>query len=172
MFSHIVVPLDGSRESNTAVPHACFMARVSGATVTLLRVVSSGREVPKGQEFLDSVAREYAASDVTINVVARDGHPATTILDEVRQRGADLVVMRTHGRVGLSRAVLGSVAERIVEQSPTPVLLVPPHESTNRPSAIDAILVPVDGSPGGALALGIARELAQRTGATLQLLQV
>src|SRR5689334_6211282 len=108
MFSHIVVPLDGSREANIAVPHACLMARVSGATVTLLRVVSSGREVPKGQEFLHSVAREYGASNVTVDVMARDGHPATIILDEVRQRGADLVVMRTHGRSGLSRAVLGS----------------------------------------------------------------
>src|SRR4051794_24534029 len=78
MFSDIVVPLDGSREANIAVPHACLMARVSGATVTLLRVVSSGREVPEGQAFLDSVAREYAASDVTIDVVARNGHQRTS----------------------------------------------------------------------------------------------
>ena len=172
MFSQIVVPLDGSREANIAVPHAHLMARASNATVTLLRVVSHGRDVADGQAFLDGVAREYAAPDVKINLAVREGDAARAILEEVQQRGADLVVMRTHGRSGLTRAVLGSVAEKIVKQSSTPVLLLPPGDRTEPRGSIDSILVPVDGTPGGALALSIATNLARERSASLQLLQV
>lgn len=173
MFTHLVVPLDGSREGKLAVPHAYLIARISGAKVTLLRVVSHQRDVADGQAFLDEVAREYAAADLAIDPVVRQGgDPSHVILEEVRQRAADLVVMRTHGRSGLTRAVLGSVAEKIVKQSPTPVLLLPPGDRTEAPGSIDSMLVPVDGSPGGSLALGIARELARQMQATLRLLQV
>ena len=172
LFSQIVVPLDGSREANIAVPHAHLMARASDATVTLLRVVPHGRDVADGQAFLDGVAREYAAPDVKINLAVREGDAARAILEEVQQRGADLVVMRTHGRSGLARAVLGSVAEKIVKQSSTPVLLLPPGDRTEPRGSIDSILVPVDGTPGGALALGIATNLARERSASLQLLQV
>jgi nucleotide-binding universal stress UspA family protein len=172
MFTHLVAPLDGSREGTIAVPHAYLMARLSGAKVTLLRVVSNERDVADGQTFLDQVAREYTAPDLAIDQVVRQGDPPDVILEEVRQRQADLVVMRTHGRSGLGRAVLGSVAEKIVKQSPTPVLLLPPGDRTQNPGPISSILVPVDGSPGGSLALGIARELAGQMQASLQLLQV
>jgi nucleotide-binding universal stress UspA family protein len=172
MFTHLVAPLDGSREGKLAVLHAYLMARISGATVTLLRVVSHQRDVAGGQAFLDEVAGEYAAPDLAIDKVVREGDPSHVILEEVRQRAADLVVMRTHARSGLTRAVLGSVAEKIVNQSPTPVLLVPPGDRTEAPGSIDSLLVPVDGSPGGSLALGIARELARQMHASLQLLQV
>lgn len=172
MFSKIVVPLDGSSEANIAVPLACLMARISGGSVTLLRVVSTGREVAEGQTFLEGVARDNASPDVSIEVAVREGGAANVILDEVRQRGTDLVVMRTRGRSGLTRAVLGSIAETIVSRSPTPVLLVPPAEHAQTPDSLTSILVPVDGSPGGALALGIASDLAKRAGARLHLLQV
>jgi nucleotide-binding universal stress UspA family protein len=172
MFFQIVVPLDGSREANIAVPHAHLMARASDATVTLLRVVSHGRDVADGQAFLEGVAREYTAAGVKTNLAVREGDAANAILDEVQQRGADLVVMRTHGRSGLTRAVLGSVAEKIVKQSTTPVLLLPPGSRTEPRGSIDSILVPVDGTPGGALALGMASNLARERSASLQLLQV
>jgi nucleotide-binding universal stress UspA family protein len=172
MFTRIVVPLDGSPEGTIAVPHACLMARVSGATVTLLRAVGHEREVADAQTFLDGLAREYGTPEVRIDGVVRQGDAGNKILDEVRQVGADLVVMRTHARAGLSRVVLGSVAQKIVSQSPSPVLLLTPSSSATAPGAITSILVPVDGSPGGSLALGTARTLAKQAGATLQLLQV
>jgi nucleotide-binding universal stress UspA family protein len=172
MFSHIVVPLDGSPEGNVAVAHASLLARLCDATVTLLRVVSSGRDVPAAQALLEGLARDYATPNVSMNVVVREGDAPTRILEEVQQRGADLVVMRTHGRSGLTRMVLGSVAERIVKHSPTPVLLLAPHGQADRPVSIDSILVALDGSPGSTLALGAARELARRSGARLHLLQV
>jgi nucleotide-binding universal stress UspA family protein len=116
---------------------------------------------------LTSIGQRYGTSDVQIKAVSRDGDAASVILEEVRTSNADLVVMRTRGRSGLSRAVLGSVAERIVKLSPTPVWLLPP--GVRAASAIRVMLVPVDGSPGGSLALGVARELARETGAGAQL---
>jgi nucleotide-binding universal stress UspA family protein len=172
MFTRIVVPLDGSPEGTVAAPLACLMARVSGATVTLLRAVGHERDVADAQTFVDGLAREYGTPEVRVDAIVREGDAANEILDEVRHRGADLVVMRTHARSGLSRVVLGSVAQKIVSQSPLPVLLVTPASSATAPGAITAILVPVDGSPGGALALGTAGGLARQAGASLKLLQV
>ena len=173
MFTRLVVPLDGTREANIAVPHALRMARVSGGAVTLLRVVSHARDTAEAQTFLDDVQRQYAAPDLTIDTAVREGgDAAAAILAEVKQRDANLVVMRTRGRSGLTRAVLGSVAEKVVRQSPTPVLLLPPADQSEASDSITSMLVPVDGSPGGSLALGIAGELARQSHASLQLLQV
>jgi nucleotide-binding universal stress UspA family protein len=78
--------------------------------------------------------------------------------------------MRTHGRAGLARAVLGSVAERILTLSPVPLLLLRP--GAQHMTQIRSVLVPVDGSPGGSLALGAAVGLAEASGASLRLLEV
>ncbi len=172
MFTRIVVALDGSPEGTIAVPYACLMARISGASVTLLRVVGHERDAAGGQAFVDGLAREYGTPEVHIDTLVREGDAGNQILDEVRQHAADLVVMRTHARSGLSRLVLGSVAAKVVRQSAGPVLLLPPGGKAEAPRAIGSILVPVDGSPGGALALGIAGTLAKQAGARLQLLQV
>src|SRR5262252_6388908 len=172
MFSHLIVPLDGSPESNLAVTQACVIARLTGARMTLLRVYASTSPTPETMQFLHEAARECADDLPTgsVDVAALGGSPADVILDEIDKRGADLVVMRTRGRAGLGRAVLGSVAEGIVKRSPTPVLLLPPQAEAA--TSVRTILVPVDGSPGSALALGLARELARVTGATLRLLQI
>jgi nucleotide-binding universal stress UspA family protein len=172
MFVHIVVPVDGSPEANVAVTQAAMLAGLTGATITLVHAVASSQAVGEGTALVAAIALRHSASDLRIDAVARDGDAASVILEEVRSRGADLVVMRTRGRAGLSRAVLGSVAERIVKHSPVPVWLLPP--GVRAASALGVILVPVDSSPGGALALGIARQLATQSagGARLRLLQV
>jgi nucleotide-binding universal stress UspA family protein len=78
--------------------------------------------------------------------------------------------MATHGRAGLARAFLGSVAEHVLSASPVPVLLVRP--SGHEMARLGTILVPVDGSPGGALALASAVALAQAAKARVVLLKV
>jgi nucleotide-binding universal stress UspA family protein len=173
MFTHLIVPLDGTAESTVAVTQACALAGLNGAAITLLRVYSGGNPTPESLEYLHQAAQGCSnPSAGTIDVAVLGGSPVDVILQQVEARKADLVVMRTRGRAGLSRAVLGSVAEGVVKSSPVPVLLLPPQaEPATRPG-LGTILVPVDGSPGGALALGAARELALATGARLVLLQV
>jgi nucleotide-binding universal stress UspA family protein len=171
MFTHILVPLDGSAESTVAVPQACLMAGLdSGAHVTLLRVYSGGSPTPETLEYLDKAALECGNASVEIDVAVLAGNPTDVILEQVEARDTDLVVMRTRGRAGLSRAVLGSVAEGVVKRSPSPVMLLPPQ--ADAATTVRTILVPVDGSPGSALALGVARLIALKTGARLSLRQI
>jgi nucleotide-binding universal stress UspA family protein len=92
------------------------------------------------------------------------------ILGEARRPRVDLVVMATHGRHGPRRAQLGSVTEAVLEQSPIPVVVVRPGHQ--QPRLTGTLLVPVDGSPGAATALPVARSLARATAARVLLLQV
>jgi nucleotide-binding universal stress UspA family protein len=170
MFTHVIVPLDGTAESTAAVTQACAIAGLTGARITLLRVYSAGSPTPETLEYLQKAALECSHASGTIDVVVLSGSPVEVILQQVEERGANLVVMRTRGRAGLSRAVLGSVAEGVVKGSPAPVLLLPPQAQAA--TQLRTILVPVDGSPGGALALGAARQLALATGARLCLRQI
>jgi nucleotide-binding universal stress UspA family protein len=105
-----------------------------------------------------------------VETAVRHGDPAAQILAVAGTHDVDLVVMTTHGRSGLSRTVLGSVAQRVLAHCPVPVVLYRP--GGKRVTAISTVLVPVDGSPGGALALSAAAPLARATGARLVLLQV
>ncbi|WP_410964928.1 universal stress protein, partial [Salmonella sp. SAL04286] len=86
-----------------------------------------------------------------------------------RAEQADLVIMRTHGRAGLERVALGSVTERVLKGSQVPLLLL--RAGGRRVSAIRKLLVPVDGSPGGAVGLATAVGLARATGAQLHLVR-
>jgi len=167
MFKSILVPLDGSAESNSALPAARTFARATGAAITLIRVCD---EVNDAQTNLTRVADELAASGVQVRVVVRHGDPGEEILTQARAQNADLIVMRTHGRSGIGRMLLGSVTQHVLRESHVPVMLLRP--GGRRMNHLGKVLVPVDGSPGGAVALGTAVQLAQTTGAALHLLEV
>jgi nucleotide-binding universal stress UspA family protein len=152
------------------------VARATGAELVLLRVLPPGSPEPNesttaAQAELDRCAQELAAEHLRVRTIVQHDEPiATAILEAVREQGADLVVMATHGRVGLARIVLGSVAQAVVAESPVPVLLTRPDD---RPvTRLNTLLVPVDSSPGSTLALGAAVPLARATGARIVLLQV
>ena len=170
MFTKIVVPLDGSAQANAALPLVRTFARATGAAVTLVRVKSEAESRGEVTAQLSRVAEELAGSGLQVHSVVREGEPADEILDEMKVQGADLVIMRTHGRSGLGRAVLGSVSERVLKASGVPVVLLRP--GGRRVSHLGTLLVPVDGSPGGAVALGTAIGLSKSTGAALRLVEV
>jgi nucleotide-binding universal stress UspA family protein len=102
--------------------------------------------------------------------------PAEAILAAAREAGAGLVVMATHGRSGLRRAILGSVADAVVARSPVPVLLVPPHRPVpgDGPPAEGPgrLLVALDGSPEAEAALAPAAALSAGLGAQIDLARV
>ena len=178
MFSTVLVPLDGSPAAATALPAARALALAFGAQVSLLRVVrrpvalldGHADEIREAAAYLDGLARELSASDLRVRTHVRSGEVAEAILAEIAERHVDLVVMATRGHSGVVRAVLGSVASEVLSRSPVPVVLL--RAEGRRLSAIERVLVPVDGSAGGALALGAATRLAHATGAHLTLLQV
>lgn len=175
MYKNILVPLDWTPQSSTALPAAKAIAHATGASIRLLHVVpppympgDTASQAAEGK--LERIAAEVGADDTSVGVAVSGGDPAEEILREIDARGADLVVVRTHGRSGIGRAVLGSVAEQVLSRGRVPILLVRP--GGRRLSHLRTLLVPVDGSPGGAIALGTAVGLAKATGASLELIEV
>ena len=192
MFKRILVPLDGSPRAERAIPVAARLARASGGSVVLLRAVSMHIEfwpslVPEprlGQTVVDADladTEKYLAGITTTPVldgiptekVALFGPPASTILSVAHSSHADLIVLCSHGYSGMTRWVLGSVAEKVVRHAPIPVFVlreegpVPagPHPDASRPLRV---LVPLDGSPLAKTAIEPAAKLIAALAAPAQ----
>lgn len=141
---HILVPVDFSTCSLQVAGGAGELARQTGARLTLLHVaeipegLSAGAKVRhEGREYTATEWAEHGATPrmeryvsaarghgVEPAVVVHSGPVAPTIAREAEQLGADLILMGTHGRKGLARAVLGSVAEEVARHANVPVMLV------------------------------------------------
>lgn len=141
-FHHILVALDGSSESQEILPLAKAMAKLFNSRLTLLRVIPPPFPVPSpyiphaAQEFkvheaeteaareaLEREATALAAEGLRVEVETRPGpHPAQGILEFAEEAGVDLIAMTTRGRGGVSRLVLGSVADKVIRGGTVPVL--------------------------------------------------
>jgi nucleotide-binding universal stress UspA family protein len=135
MYDEILCPTDGSPGSDAAVEHACYIARLADARIHALFVVDETiagadgwdvvveREEERGERALNAVAAAGAERGVPVERHLRRGRPHEEILDAASDYDADLIVMGTHGRTGVGRFLAaGSVAERVVRHSETPVL--------------------------------------------------
>jgi nucleotide-binding universal stress UspA family protein len=176
MFQKLLVPLDGTPQAAVALPLAGALARATGAELLLVRVVPRGshtdRETAGAVEYLDRVAAELRGDHLTVHVhatVAQDGVEAS-LVREVGVYGADAVVMATHGRAGVARAVLGSVAAHVLTHTAVPIVLLRPGK--RRVTQLRKLLVPVDGTPGSAAALSTAWALASATRSRVVLVEV
>lgn len=141
MYEKILFPTDGSDGSNAALEHAIDLAKRYDATLQGLYVGDQRsyagiagdmdrekiREAQEslGNEALEAVVSAAESDGIDVETVRSIGLPAEEIIETIRAEGADLVVMGTQGRTGVKRALLGSVAESVVRQSPVPVHLVP-----------------------------------------------
>lgn len=181
MVRHILVPLDGSRLAAAAVPYAVTLARACGARISLLAVVepipehvglpsaavqeSDERQVTESTAYLESIATALRALSLTVTTVVRHGDPANDILAYSEEAECSLVVMSTHGRTGLERIRMGSVAQRIVRHAIIPILVVRPSNdaSTEGVAAIAEITITLDGSTLAEEALPIATQIATDT---------
>jgi nucleotide-binding universal stress UspA family protein len=122
-----LVPLDGSAHAAAVLPYARAFARAFGAEVVLLRVVPPGSpEATAARRELGPPARALAAAGVEVHRSVRRGPVAPTIAAAARRLPADAVAMATHGRGGLARLVLGSVATGVLRLTDVPLLLVRP----------------------------------------------
>jgi nucleotide-binding universal stress UspA family protein len=140
MYRRILLVLDGSKMAEQALPHAIAQARQFQAELVLLRVLEPLPEVGGmskasieqakqqtavlAREYLEGVAARTEEQGVTIQVAAIEGRPNTAILTYAETHDVDLVVLCSRGRSGLSRWLMGSVADRVVRGATVPVLLV------------------------------------------------
>lgn len=134
----IVLPVDGSATAEAAARFAEDIARSEGEVVMVLGVVVP---IPQGSDEAESVTaaiREFMTEQVATEagriraagipaeeIVVEADSPHEGILKVAEDRAADVIVMGTHGRTGLVRAVIGSVADKVVRHSTVPVVLVP-----------------------------------------------
>lgn len=185
MTVRLLLPLDGSQVSEVALPWAIYLARRRHATVVLaqalhvLPVVAGGpmgelgsaemyddiivAEREAADAYLHEVRQRLVAEGLAVETFVQVASAAAMILDLADHLGVELIVMATHGRGGLSRLVLGSVAEQVLQQATVPILLVRADErAAERAPALDRLLVPLDGSMLAERAIGVAAQLADR----------
>ena len=141
---NILVPTDLSAGAEEALDYACELARTFGATVHFLNVISiPALGVPElgvamastvidsiikdNEQAMNALAQKKCVQAKLGQVLLRTGDARDVILATARELGVDMIVMGTHGRRGVSRALLGSVTETVVRASPCPVLTVRPH---------------------------------------------
>jgi nucleotide-binding universal stress UspA family protein len=199
MRDNILVPLDGSRIAEAALPHAAALGRLLGARVTLARVpetllvpvasvgvwltrvVETEEAVAEARNYLAGVAGSPVLADVAVTTLTPDPPVAFGLLGAIADSAATLVTMTSHGHSAAGRWVFGSVALKLVRASPVGVYVVrAPAEALGAPDTFtlpappvfSAITVPLDGSPLAATALEPASRLAKAAGATLHLVTV
>jgi nucleotide-binding universal stress UspA family protein len=180
MFERLLIPLDGSPEGEAVLSEVPRVA-ATGAEVYLLHVIPNVTP-PVGsptvglftlpehaEQYLDGLA--VRLSNVRTRTFVDAGDPADRILKVALSLNIDTIAMTTHARAGISRSLLGSVAQEVVRRSSLPVFLVRPGMPT-RARPVRRILVPLDGSPRSERMLDVLRPLAYGTRAELLLLHV
>lgn len=153
MYKHILVPLDGARAGARAIDHAEALATQYGSAVSLLRVVpperlagasmgtaetmasaqilyeeierEEGAHLRQARSYLNARRRALEKAGVKeVHTYCVKGDPAAVILDYAKRQKVDLIVMTTRGRSGISRALLGSVADQVIRSAIAPVLVI------------------------------------------------
>lgn len=183
----VVTPLDGSSFGELALPFAGAIADRTGAKLHLLHVhvpdprnrttalpgpgqlgPPTRRRVRARRTYLARTARRYGLNvGSTLAVLAEDAGVAATIGRQARRLGADLIVMSAHGRTGMNRMWLGSVADALVRCSGIPVLFVRPpraRRTSVRLARMERVLVPLDTTACGDRILEPAMELGDALG--------
>jgi nucleotide-binding universal stress UspA family protein len=181
-MAQLIVPLDGSELARRVLPLAAALARAGGHHVEFVHALEFPRdEAPEfglrfdpldDLEFDDDVRFFAERYDVAASTTLASGRPSEVILEQAGRPGARAVVMATHGRSGVKRAFLGSVAEQVLRAARIPVFLLP----AKAPEPADAwqprrIIVPLDGSPLSEAVLPAAGQLARDFGAQIILLR-
>ncbi|MCS7058593.1 MAG: universal stress protein [Meiothermus sp.] len=170
MFRRILVAVDESTCSERAGRFALDLAKAIGAGVFFVHVYRFEEGLDPARRLLEpwaAMGQKMGVQHAAEPVKAED--TAEGIVRMAQKSGCDLIAMGTHGREGLQRMLLGSVAERVSRLAQVPVLLVRDGEGLGLP---ERILAPVDGSQVGRPAFELADELARALGAELLVLHV
>lgn len=179
--TRILVPLDGSVAAEQAMRPAAQIARATGGTIVLVRIVPvrkwatgvPGTAIPEDayqrliededqvtHAYLSRMADELSGQGVAVQTYTDRGDAPLVLLSLEERLHVGLVVMTTQGRTGMARITLGSVADYIVRNGHIPVLLVRPFVLNSRGHALESALLPLDGSAVAETALEVVRQLA------------
>jgi nucleotide-binding universal stress UspA family protein len=199
MFRSLLVPLDGSGFSEHSLPLAEKVARLTGASLHLAHVHTpyepdqllfttpfqfeqvdlaeyDAHHRDEEESYLAAVANRVASDGATVDTKMLEGTEVVgELIDYANSVATDMIVMTSHGRAGVRRLWLGSVADEMIRRTTLPLIVIHP-DSRGIISAfgmsVRHILVPLDGSELAESVLGPASELAHATGARMTLAQV
>jgi nucleotide-binding universal stress UspA family protein len=191
-MERVLVPLDGSPLAREAIPFAAYISRRMGGQLHLLRVhpgwntqfvgnasalrIGDARrkeEHAQAAQELAEVAQELQNEEIPTTSSIRVGEAGPEILEALEEQQIDLLVMSTHGRSGVQRALFGSVAEYVIHAAHIPILLIPPECAVDwRMRERLRILVTLDSSSYAEAILPSANAMARQLRSELELLQV
>jgi nucleotide-binding universal stress UspA family protein len=152
MYKKILVPLDGSKLAECALPHAEEVAKGCGTEKVILVSVTEraqgyravedpsqplgtqlvpeavGKEEKQARSYLSRIAEAMEAKGIKVDTEVLLGDPAEEIVIYAKHPGCDIIIMSSHGRSGIHRWTHGSIADRVFRGSPVPVLMVKAQE--------------------------------------------
>jgi nucleotide-binding universal stress UspA family protein len=190
MYTRILVPLDGSRTAEKVLPYAHALAQRLKLPVELLGVVDVAElaghlsaanarymdamvesELKSSMEYLTGIVKTFKATSATCAV--EKGRADEVIIEKAAAEKDTLITMATHGRSGLNRWLLGSVAEKVLRTTANPLFLVRAGDEgeTVGDASLKSIVVPLDGSELAESALPAAIELAKTLKLEIMLLR-
>jgi nucleotide-binding universal stress UspA family protein len=177
----MLVPLDGSKVAEQVLPYARFLAKALSLPIELLQAADPetlalltdpehsryadtvwADKINTGRAYLDEVARSFEG--IRVQCLVEKGKAEDVVIDKAAADKNTLIVMATHGRSGIQRWLLGSVAEKVLHGSPNHMLLVRATEqgNTSGEAALKTVVVPLDGSALAEQVLPHVVELAKK----------
>lgn len=185
-IKNILVPLDGSKLSETVLPLAALLAQQNQAKLILFHVIEQhppdsvhGEHHLTGQTEASTYLEKVSQSLPTEVIVERHVHTsaeknvANSIVAHSKELGVDLIVMCAHGQSGLQKRIFSNIAQDVLTMGAVPVLLLSPEKELMAESCkCECILVPLDGDPDHEAGLDMAVEIAQNCDASLHLVMV
>lgn len=183
MYERILVPLDGSKLAELALPCAEELAAVFNSEVVLIGICEpeESQYSHMCQLYIEKIAEvvgnriKKVSSMVIVRPVILDGRPAEGIIDYAEKNDVSLIIMASHGRSGIMSWTLGSVANKVLQRTGTPILLIrakASHLEAGAQGLFNRILVPLDGSDVGEVVLPHVRQLTEKLESEVVLLQV
>jgi nucleotide-binding universal stress UspA family protein len=174
MFTHLLVPLDGSSLAEQALPAAAYLAQLWPARVTLLHLVERhppsevhhDRHLTSATEagaYLENIKQRAFPAEVAVEChvhTAEIDDVARSIVEHIGELAPDLIVMCTHGQGGWRRRLFGSKAQQVIALNKTPILLIPPTQQAMPEFHCTRIVVPLDGNAEHEQGLRVAIDLA------------
>jgi nucleotide-binding universal stress UspA family protein len=187
MFKHILVPLDGSKLAEAVLPAAASLVQTLNAPVTLLHIIEQDvreeihkdhhiTQADEASAYLAEVAKRAfpaaAKVDIHVHTAAVKDVSRSIVEHAMTEFQPDLIIMCTHGRGGVRDLLYGSIAQQVVAQGSTPLLLIKPGAEIPVAFKLENVLVPLDTGPAHDDSLPLTQELADAYKFNVHLLTV
>jgi len=183
MIENILVPLDGSDQSERIGRWAGGMAKGLGASLILLGVPSTNGkakgdgevQAQESQSYLRQLAEKIADTGVGARVEVRPGRPAEIIVKAARELEVDMIALATRRASSLARSVLGSVTDSVLHNTDIPVMIANPDAlivSEKSPDVPSTLIVPLDGSPLSEKVFSLTESFAQASQAEINYVRI